>query len=45
MTYIGKIDSIEVAYKKMLLGEQLSFEENSLLLATAICLLDEYDAD
>ena len=32
MTYIGKIDSIEVAYKKMLLGEQLSFEENSLLL-------------
>ena len=45
MTYIGKIDLIENAYKKMLLGEQLSFEENSLLLATAICLLDEYDAD
>lgn len=45
MTYIGKIDSIEAAYKKMLLGEQLSYEENSLLLATAICLLDEYDAD
>ena len=45
MTYIGKIDLIETAYKKMLLGKQLSFEENSLLLATAICLLDEYDAD
>lgn len=45
MTYIGKIGLIETAYKKMLLGEQLSFEENSLLLATAICLLDEYDAD
>jgi hypothetical protein len=45
MTYIGKIDLIENAYKKMLLGEQISFEENSLLLATAICLLDEYDAD
>lgn len=45
MTYIGKIDLIESAYKKMLMGEQLSFEENSLLLATAICLLDEYDAD
>lgn len=45
MTYIGKIDSIESTFKKMLVGEKLSFEENSLLLAMAICLLEEYDAD
>lgn len=45
MTYIGKIELIEYAYRKMLVGEELSFEENSLLLATAICLLEEYDAD
>lgn len=45
MTYIGKIELIEFAYRKMLVGEKLSFEENSLLLATAICLLKEYDAD
>ncbi len=45
MTYIGKIDVLEKAYQKLLLGEILSYEESSLLLATAICLLKEYDLD
>ena len=45
MTYIGKIDMIESAYRKLLMGENLSFEENSLLLAAAICMLEEYDRD
>lgn len=45
MTYIGRIDLIKSAYKKLLIGEELTFEENSLLLATAICLLEEYDKD
>lgn len=42
MTYIGKIDLLEKAYRKLLVGETLSYEEKSLLLATAICLLKEY---
>lgn len=37
MTYIGKIDLLEKAYRKLLVGETLSYEEKSLLLATAIC--------
>lgn len=45
MTYIGKIDLIESAYRKLLMGENLAYEENSLLLAAAICMLEEYDAD
>lgn len=45
MTYIGKIDLLEKAYRKLLVGETLSYEEKSLLLATAICLLKEYDLD
>ena len=45
MTYIGKIDVLEKAYRKLLLGEILSYEEKSLLLASAICLLKEYNLD
>ncbi len=45
MTYIGKIDLLEKSYRKILVGEILSYEEKSLLLATAICLLKEYDMD
>lgn len=45
MTYIGKISLLEKAYRKILVEEPLSYEEKSLLLATAICLLKEYNKD
>ncbi len=45
MTYIGKLVAIEQSYKKMLLGENLTYDEKSLLLASAICMLEEYDRD
>ena len=43
MTNIGKINSIEGPYRKLLLGQDLTYEEKSLLLSTAIILLREYE--
>lgn len=45
MTSIGKIDLLEQAYKKLLLGKALSYDESSLLLSCSIVLLKEYDED
>lgn len=43
MTNIGKINSIEEPYRKLLLGQELTYEEKSLLLSTAIILFREYE--
>ena len=45
MTLIGKIDLLETAYSKLLTGKIMTYEEKSLLLATAIMLLEEYQND
>lgn len=45
MTLIGKIDLLETAYSKLLTGKVMTYEEKSLLLATAIMLLEEYQSD
>lgn len=43
MTEIGKIKMIREAYEKLLIKEKLSDEESSLLLATAMLLIKDYD--
>ncbi len=45
MTYIAKINPLDEQFRKLLVGENLTYEEKSFLLATAICLLKEYDLD
>lgn len=45
MTTIGNISVIEKAYEKLILKQELSYDEKTILLSTALIMLKEYELD